>query len=307
MTLCAAAKASLEPRDYVYWGLSPQGFHKLAYVEWGDPENPDVLVCLHGLIRNGRDFDYLAHSLKHTYRIICPDLVGRGKSDYIGDASLYTVTQYVNDMVALLGRLKVEKVHWLGTSLGGIIGMMLAAQPQSPLQSLILNDVGMIVPNMALQRLGMYARNETEFSNLEDAISYFQAILAPIGALDPKKWEHITKHGTLASSDGKLRLAYDPAIGDNFVNQPVPTLHLETYWQAIKCPVLILRGEESDCLTPDILTKMLYSQPGLKTITFPACGHAPSLMEKTQIQVIENWLGGHSPQVVSEPVLKNVS
>jgi len=280
-----------KPSQHFYWGLSPQGFHKLAYVEWGDRENPNVLICTHALTRNSRDFDYLARDLQTNYRIICPDLIGRGKSDYPGNALVYNFPQYMSDMVALLARTEVENIHWLGTSLGGIIGMMLAAQPFSPIKSLILNDIGMIVPSLALQRIGTYARNDHGFSSFEDAKSYFQTILAPMGVVDSEKWDHITKYSTLASTPEALHLAYDPAIGESFLNQPTPTLHLETYWQSIQCPILVLHGEHSDFLPPDILTKMLYFQPKAKVITLPGCGHAPSLMEPYQIQAIGEWLG----------------
>lgn len=288
--MCAKNTGRDGPSQYFYWGLSPQGFHKLAYVEWGEKENPNVLVCIHGLTRNSRDFDYLARDLQKTYRIICPDLVGRGKSDYVGNPLLYNFPQYMSDMVALLARTGVKSIHWLGTSLGGVIGMMLAAQPFSPIKSLILNDVGMIVPSLALQRIGTYARNDHGFSSFEDAKSYFQTILSPMGVLDSEKWTHITKYSTLASATESLRLAYDPAIGESFINQPTPTLHLETYWQSIQCPILVLQGEHSDFLPPDILTKMLYFQPEAKIVPLPGCGHAPSLMEPHQIQAIKEWL-----------------
>ncbi len=289
--LCATTTLAENPSQHFYWGLSPQGFHKLAYVEWGDKDNPNVLICTHALARNSRDFDYLARELQKTYRIICPDLVGRGKSDYVGNALVYNFPQYMSDMVALLARTGVEKVHWLGTSLGGIIGMMLAAQPLSPIKSLILNDVGMIVPSQALHRIGTYARNDHGFSSFEEARSYFQTVLSPIGVLESEKWDHITKYGTLASKGDSLRLAYDPAIGENFINHPTPTLHLETYWQSIQCPILVLHGEHSDFLPPDIITKMLYLQPQAKVTTLSECGHAPSLMDASQIRLVEGWLG----------------
>ncbi|MBI2708067.1 MAG: alpha/beta hydrolase [Proteobacteria bacterium] len=289
--LCATTTLAEEPSQNFYWGLSPQGFHKLAYVEWGDKDNPNVLICTHALTRNSRDFDYLAKDLQKTYRIICPDFIGRGKSDYVGNALVYNFTQYMSDMVTLLARIGAKDIHWLGTSLGGIIGMMLAAQPLSPIKSLILNDVGMIVPSLALHRIGTYARNDHGFSSFEDAKSYFQTILSSIGVLDSEKWNHITKYSTLASKTGALRLAYDPAIGENFINQPTPALHLETYWQSIRCPILVLRGEQSDFLPPDVITKMLYFQPKAKVITLPDCGHAPSLMESSPIRLVKGWLG----------------
>jgi len=281
-----------EPCHDFFWGLSPEGFHKLAYVDWGEKHNP-ILMCVHALIRNSRDFDYLAQGLRKTYRVICPDVLGHGKSDYAKSHLTYNFTQYMNDMVALLGCVGARDVHWLGTSLGGIIGMMLAAQPKSPIKSLILNDVGMIVPSMALQRIGTYARNDHCFSDLGVAKEYFQTILAPLGIQDAEKWDHITKHSTRANEDDTaFHLSYDPAIGQAYINQMVPTLHLEAYWQSIRCPILVLRGEESDFLPPEIITKMLYFQPKAKVITIPGCGHAPSLMEPDHIEIIESWLEG---------------
>jgi pimeloyl-ACP methyl ester carboxylesterase len=283
-------KLNLFSRQNHLLSLNPQGFHKIAYVEWGDENNPRVLICAHGLTRNSRDFDFLAESLSNTYRIVCPDLIGRGESDYLGIPAFYNFSQYLNDMATLLARLNTNEVHWLGTSLGGIIGMMLASQPHSPIKSLILNDIGMIIPSTALQRIETYARNTPSFSSFKEARDYFQIILAPFGILEPEKWDHITKYGTKQDKNGKFHLSYDPAIGKIYVNKVIPSVHLETYWQSVSCPVLVLRGEESDFLFPSIITKMLYSQPDAKIVTIPYCGHAPSLMVPEQIKIIENWL-----------------
>jgi pimeloyl-ACP methyl ester carboxylesterase len=279
-----------EPHQGFFWGLNPQGFHKIAYIQWGDETSSHVLVCVHGFTRNSHDFDYLARALQQKYQIVCPDLIGRGKSDYTGNTEAYNFTQYMNDMVALLARIKAKQVHWLGTSIGGIVGMMLAAQPNSPIKSLILNDVGMIVPSMALHRVGTYARNNQSFSSFDGAKSYFRTVLSPSAIHDEEKWNHITKHGTYINEKEELHLAYDPAIGQAFVNEAVPTLHLETYWQKIQCPILVLHGEYSDFLPPEIIRKMLYFQPDTKVMTIPGCGHAPSLMEPQQIQYVEDWL-----------------
>lgn len=282
-----------EPRHNHFLSLTPQGFHKIAYTEWGEENNPRVLICVHGLTRNSRDFDFLAQRLSKFYRVVCPDLIGRGESDYLEVPALYNFSQYLNDMAILLARLKVTEVHWLGTSLGGIIGMMFTAQPQSPVKSLILNDIGMIVPNMALQRLETYARNKHSFPSFEEAKSYFQTILSSFGTLESEKWDHITKYGTQQDDEGNFHLSYDPAIGQTYLNHTAPSLHLESYWQSIRCPILVLRGEESDFLLPEIITKMLYFQPNTKIKTIPCCGHPPSLMVPEQIQIIEEWLKEH--------------
>lgn len=278
-----------ERHDF-FWSLTTQGFYKSAYVDWGEIDNKDVLLCVHGLTRNSRDFDYLAKDLQQSCRVVCPDLLGRGESDYPGNPHVYNFAQYLTDMVAFLARIGAPKVHWLGTSLGGIIGMMLAAQPNSPIKSLILNDVGMIVPSMTLQRLQTYARNDHVFLSFHEAKSYFQTVLSTFGITDDVLWNHITQYGIKRDDQGHFRLAYDPAIGQAFINEPSPSLHLETYWQAIECPILVIRGEQSDLLLPDIITKMLYLQPNTKVVTLPHCGHAPSLMIPEHIQVVKDWL-----------------
>ncbi len=277
-----------------FWTLTPQGFNKIAYVDWGDPNNPEALICVHGLTRNSRDFDYLAGVLQNRYRVVCPDLLGRGESDYLGNAAFYNFSQYMKYMVILLARLGTQKVHWLGTSLGGIIGMMLAAQPNSPIKSLILNDVGMIIPSMTLQRLETYARDDHSFLNFHEAKTYFQTVLSPLGIKDPEAWDHITQFGIKRNEKGAFSLAYDPVLGQ-MTSETSPSLHLDAYWQAIKCPILVIRGEESDFLLPEILTKMLYFQPQAKVVTIPHCGHAPSLMAPEQIQVVEEWLSANLP------------
>ncbi len=279
-----------EPHHDFFWSLTPQGFHKVAYVEWGNRANPHVLICAHGLTRNSRDFDYLAQDLEDSYRIVCPDLLGRGESDYLENSLLYNFTQYMSDIITLIARLGAHNIHWLGTSLGGIIGMMLAAQPHSPIKSLILNDVGMIVPSLALRRLQTYARNDKTFSSFHEAKTYFQTVFSPFGITEPEHWNHITQHGIKRDEKGDFRLTYDPVLGQNLGNEATPSLHLEAYWQAIRCPILVMRGEESDFLLPEIITKMLYFQPKTSVVTIPNCGHAPSLMDPGHIQIVKEWL-----------------
>lgn len=278
----------LHPTHDSFLTLTPQGFHKIAYVEWGDLSH-DALICVHALSRNGRDFDYLAQDLQESYRIVCPDLLGSGASDYVGNAEIYNFSQYLNDMVTLLARLGTEKIHWVGTCLGGILGMMLAAQPNSPIKSLVLNDVGMIVPSLALQRIITFACNDNTFLSFHEAKKYFQTILTPLGIIDPEHWDHLTQHGIVRDDKGEFRLAYDPAIGIT-MHKTSPTLHFEAYWQEIKCPILVLRGEDSDFLEQDVVKRMLQLQPSAQVVNVPGCGHAPSLMPPEQIRIIREWL-----------------
>ncbi len=273
--------------------LTQEGLQKMAYVEWGENDNPNVIFCIHGLTRNGRDFDFLAKSLQSTHRIICPDLLGCGASGYLESAS-YTFAQYMNDMMTLMGRIGSEQIHWVGTSLGGILGMMLAAQPNSPIKSLVLNDVGMIVPSMALKKQEIYARNDNVFQSLHEAKSYFQTVMAPSSIADPLLWEHITHYGIKRDDEGNFRLAHDPAIGARLSETMGNALHLESYWKSIKCPVLIIRGEDSDFLPAEVVTKMLYLQPRATVVTIPDCGHAPSLMTPDQIGIVNKWMASIS-------------
>jgi len=277
-----------EPHHNSLMTLTPQGFHRISYIEWGEPTNENILICVHALTRNSRDFDYLARHLQNTYRLACPDLLGSGASDYPGNPEIYSFSQHLNDMVALLARLGSQKVHWLGTCLGGILGMMLAAHPNSPIKSLILNDVGMIIPRLALQRILTFASNDNKFLSFHEAKKYFQTILAPLGIEDAEHWDHLTQHSIIRDDKGDFRLAYDPALGQ--VSNQANTLHLEAYWQAIKCPTLVIRGENSDFLEPEIVAKMQYAQPKAEIATIKGCGHAPSLMAPDQIKIVEDWL-----------------
>ncbi len=188
-------KTNIDPKKEFVQGISPLGFHKMIYREWGDKNNPNVLVCVHGFGRNSNDFDYLAWGLQEDIRVICPDVIGRGDSDYIGAPSVYTTVQYVNDMVTLLARLNAKNLYWLGTSMGGIIGMILASQPKTPIKKLILNDVGTIIPYTAVQRiLKIYSAENYEFSNPEDAMANLRSKLGTFGIVKPEHWDYMFEH-----------------------------------------------------------------------------------------------------------------
>ena len=175
----------MTPRLVSYLGLSMAGFHRLAYWEWGPREAERTLVCVHGLTRQGRDFDILARCFaRQGWRVVCPDLVGRGRSGWLAQPDGYTLVQYGADMNALLARLDVEEVDWVGNSLGGLIGMMLAAQPETPIRRLVLNDIGPFIPGTALRRLGVYLNAPApRFADLAAAEHYIRTTLAPFGAL----------------------------------------------------------------------------------------------------------------------------
>ncbi len=167
----------------------------MAYAEWGAAEAARVVLCVHGLTRSGRDFDRLAAALAASgCRVVCPDVVGRGSSDWLEDPAGYAYPQYLADMTALIARLDVEAVDWVGTSMGGLIGMMLAAQPGTPIRRLVINDIGPFIPKAALARIGDYLGQDQSFADLEAAEAHLRTVHAPFGPLTDAQWEHLTLH-----------------------------------------------------------------------------------------------------------------
>ena len=274
--------------------LSTAGFHQMAYVEWGAADNPKVLVCVHGLTRNGRDFDFLAQALATDYRVICPDIVGRGKSDWLANKSLYVMPQYCADMVTLLARLNVETVDWLGTSMGGLIGMALAAQPGNPIRRLVLNDVGPVITAVSLARIGDYLGTPPRFDRLEQAEAYVRTVSAPFGALTDDQWRHLTVHVVRETEDGKIEFVYDPGIAQVYRQGQLfsggKDVELWPLFDAITCPTLLLRGETSDLLTLQTAQAMTQRGPHAKLIEIPGVGHAPMLMDEAQIAPVRDFL-----------------
>lgn len=281
--------AKLSMRADSVLGLSPQGFHHMRFVEWQAMGAERTVLCVHGLTRNGRDFDRLAQVLARRSRVVCPDVVGRGKSDWLAQSASYTYPQYLADMTALIARLGVSEVDWIGTSMGGLIGMMLAAQPNTPLRRLVLNDVGPFIPRAAVERIGSYVGRDPRFATLHEVETYLRQVLAPFGPLSDADWSHLAEHGHRRYPDGTLGLAYDPAIGDPF-RQPASDVVLWPLWDAIKIPVLLLRGAQSDLLLPETAREMTVRGPRTRLVEFPGIGHAPALMAADQIATVVDWL-----------------
>lgn len=269
--------------------LTTRGFHRVAYTEWGTKERAQAVICVHGLTRNGRDFDALAQALEQDRRVACVDLVGRGRSDWLADKQQYTFATYCGDMVALMARLGQETYDWVGTSLGGFIGMFLAAQPNSPIRRLVINDAGAFVPKSAPQRMLEYVGIERSFASLTEAEQYFRGIYKTFGPLTDAQWADLTRHSVRRRrEDRAYTLSYDPDIVAPMRNPQ--DLNLWRTWEEIHCPVLLLRGAESDVLTPDIVDRMLKRGPKTELVEFPGVGHAPALRDAKQIDVIKRWL-----------------
>ena len=272
--------------------LSAGGFHHTAYVEWGRPEAARTILCVHGLTRNGRDFDALAAALAETgARVVCPDVVGRGHSDWLADPAGYGFPQYLADMTALLARLDVEAVDWVGTSMGGLIGMMLAAQPNTPIRRLVINDVGPFIPKDALERIGTYVGADPSFADVAAAEAYIREVNAPFGDLTDAQWRHLAETSVRPVEGGGVKFRYDPAIATPFTQTPIEDVDLWPLWDRIACPVLVLRGADSDLLLAETAAEMARRGPCAEVVEIAGCGHAPALMDDHQIGVIRDWLG----------------
>src|SRR5215470_576684 len=269
-------------------GLGPHGFHRIAYVEWGEARDGTV-ICVRGLTRNGRDFDHLAAALAGARRVVCPDMAGRGRSNWLADGADYGYPQYCADMNALIARLGVETVDWVGTSMGGLIGLMLAAMPGSPIRRLVLNDIGPFVPKAALVRLAGYVGKDPAFADLAALEAYLRQVHAGFGPLGDDEWRHLAQHGHRRDAAGGLRLVYDPAIGRAFAGEPVD-VDLWSLWERVTCPVLLLRGGRSDLLLRETADAMTARGPRARLVEFPEAGHAPALMAAHQIAVVKDWL-----------------
>ncbi|MES2355072.1 MAG: alpha/beta hydrolase [Pseudomonadota bacterium] len=271
-----------------FLAISPHSFHRIAYTQWGDPQNPRVLICAHGLTRNGRDFDAFAQALENDYRVICPDVIGRGKSDWLTYKPDYGYPLYVSQMAALIAHIGVEEIDWVGTSMGGLIGMLLASLPGTPIRRMVMNDIGPFIPKAALERLKEYVGQAPTFDAIEALEAYVRKISAPFGPLTDAQWRHLAVHGSYRNSDGKLHLAYDPAIGDAFKDEQ-KDVDLWMMWNAVRCPVLVTRGEKSDLLLRETAEKMKV-RPQTEVAEIPEVGHAPMLMDQKQIDVVREFL-----------------
>ncbi|MDR2014713.1 MAG: alpha/beta hydrolase [Azoarcus sp.] len=277
-------------REHAVLCMGPHGLHRMAYTEWGDPDNQKVLLCVHGLTRNSRDFDMLAKALSGDYRVVCPDVAGRGCSDWLRVKFDYTFPLYVSDMVTLIARLGVQHVDWVGTSMGGVIGMLLAGQSQSPVRRLVLNDVGPLITSESLRRIGQYIGQAPEFPTLEAAEGYLRKIGASFGTLTDEQWQHLTRHSMRSIKNG-FTFNYDPALADPFHMMPI-LLDVEAWdaYDRICHPVLAIRGAESDLLRRKTWLEMAERGPRAKLIEFPGIGHAPMLMSEDQITAIRDFL-----------------
>jgi len=298
-----------------FHALGNGSFHRIAYTDWGHVGNPHVVLCVHGLARNSRDFDYLAAALTPECRVVCMDVAGRGESDWLDNKSEYTFSTYQNDAAAMLSRASAPagsrwfgnltgnaepKIDWVGTSMGGLIGLFLAAKKNSPIRRLVLNDVGALIPWSALFRMKGYITRGRRFSSEHEVEAYLREVCAPFGPLTDEQWRHLARHSARRDGDGSFYLRYDPAIGEGLHGHIDPEfpigpdllrgIDLWNVWSKLECPTLVLRGTDSEVLLPATVAEMRSRKPDVEVVEFAGVGHAPALMSDEQIRVVKDFL-----------------
>lgn len=288
-----------EPRLNSVQCSSPAGLHRVAYKEWGDADNPKVLVCVHGVTRVGDDFDHLARALCDEYRVVCPDIVGRGRSGRLRDPAYYTVPQYVADMVTLIARVTaragVEDVAWFGTSMGGLIGMALASLEDSPVKKLVLNDIGPVLDGAALQRIGDYIGQDVRFPSFAAGADFVKAVSASFGPHSDEEWRKLAADVLRQGGDGQWERHYDLNLAQPFraitpERAAQDEAALWAAWDAIRCPTLLVRGEHSDLLSRETAQQMTQRGPRPRLVEIPGVGHAPTFVHDDQIAIARAFL-----------------
>lgn len=273
--------------------LNSQGFHRLHYTDWGDPANPRVVICVHGLTRNCRDFDALAQALEKDLRVVSVDIAGRGQSDWLPNKEDYSYPQYMADMTALIARITAHgaaDIAWVGTSMGGMLGMLLAARPNTPIRRLVLNDVGTVIPKASMERIGTYVGKDPRFASFAETEQYVRLVSAPFGPLSDAQWKHLTEHNSKQHEDGSWGMNYDPGVALPFRKAQAKDIVLWDYYDAVKCPTLLLRGAQSDLLLHETAVEMTTRGPKPELVEFAGVGHAPMLMAGDQIAAVSRFL-----------------
>jgi pimeloyl-ACP methyl ester carboxylesterase len=281
--------------------LSLAGLHRMSYKEWGDESNPNVLVCVHGVTRVADDFDNMARALANDYRVIAPDIVGRGRSDWLKNPQLYRIPQYVSDIVTLLARVlpdaESQKVDWFGTSMGGLIGMGLASLPGNPIRKLVLNDIGPVLAPMAMQRIGDYIGQDLRFETFEAGAKFIRDVSLSFGEHTEAEWHKLAADVLRQDKDGKWVRHYDMGLALPFRSATPESADADqamlwAAYDAITCPTLLVRGAESDLLSPETAKLMTERGPKATLVEIPNVGHAPTFIHDDQIAIAKQFLLG---------------
>jgi pimeloyl-ACP methyl ester carboxylesterase len=288
-----------EPRLKSVQCSSPAGLHRMAYKEWGDPANPRVLVCVHGVTRVADDFDALARALSGHYRVVCPDVAGRGRSERLRDPGLYTVPQYVADMVTLIARVTANDeeggVHWVGTSMGGLIGMILASFEDSPIRRMVVNDIGPVLDQAAMARIGEYIGQDLRFASFEEGARFVREVSSSFGPHSEDEWRKLASDVLVQEPGGTWVRHYDIELAKPFAaitpeRAEQDQAALWAAYDAIRCPTLLVRGELSDLLSRATAEEMTRRGPKPQLAEIPGVGHAPTLMHAHQIAIVRDFL-----------------
>jgi len=280
----------LQPHERSVRSLSAHGFHRVVYRDWGHPESVRVVVCAHGLTRNGRDFDALAAALADRFRVLCPDMPGRGDSQWLANPGDYAFPTYLAALTGMLAHAGVEQVAWVGTSMGGLLGMIMAAQPGSPVTRLVINDIGPTIEPAALARIAGYVGLDPVFDTFPALEAHIREVSAPFGALTDAQWTELARTTSRQTSDGRWHLKYDPGIAVPFRGAAATGGDLWPVWDAIRCPTLLLRGATSDLLSRETAAAMCTRGPAPRMIEMPGVGHAPMLLSPEQIAPVAAFL-----------------
>jgi pimeloyl-ACP methyl ester carboxylesterase len=281
------------PRRFHVDVLTPDNdTRRMAVHDWGEITNQNVLICVHGLSRNGRDFDVIADALSDRYRVLCPDVIGRGESDWYATVAEYAIPNYVAAMQKMLADLAIKQYDWIGTSMGGLIGMVMASLPNSSMRKFVINDVGPEIERAALERIAEYmSARPRAFPDYMSLFNAAQAAIAPFGPLTDEQRHHIIAASCRKRDDGNWEFKTDPKIGEAFVaGLKFPPVDLWPIWNNISIPTLVLRGHTSDLLSESTLNKMTSIAPLSRAITVEATGHAPMLMDDETIRAIREFL-----------------
>ena len=285
----------------------PAGRHRMACWEWGAADAPHVVVCVHGLSRQGRDFDGLARALversPQPLRVVCPDVVGRGRSDWLADPMGYGIPVYAADMLQMLRQLHsaapVRKLDWVGTSMGGLIGMAMAGTPDlplpAPMRRLVLNDVGPVIQWSALQRIGTYRGNTGKFESVQQAADAMWQVSQGFGPHTPQQWLALSQAMVRPLAEGGFTLHYDPSIAVPFrtLDEAAAQAGQAALWglyDGIRASTLLLRGADSDLLSPSTAQEMTRRGPRARLVTFEGVGHAPTLIAPAQVETVASFL-----------------
>lgn len=268
--------------------LGPEGFHEVSYREWGAPDNPEVLVCVHGISRNARDFDDIAAALSDRYRVLCPDMPGRGASAWMEDKAHYTQPLYRSVCAALIARSGAAAVDWIGTSMGGRIGMSLAAEPNTPIRKLVLNDMGPQIAPAGRKENFAHFGTDPRFASEADGVRFVRETRAAFGPATEAAWDKFCRDSLRELPDGQWTLHYDPGL--KVTAGAAARADTWDEWERIRCPVYLLWGMQSKLLLADVVERMKTTGPRAEVFEVPYAGHCPRLENDEQIGAVQDFL-----------------